>query len=281
MTWRRIAKSCVVLVALGALVLAAEYPLGTRQDEARKKYAGKLPPIMAAKRVITKEEAKLADAVILAREQYKRSLASLREFYAGKAYFDGLRRVEAEIEHLNRARKYHYILWEELLPTLSATTPDPAADKLLKEADALRKSLNPFNREWRLWQAREKYRAILQKHPNSTAVDSAAFGLGEVYSCGAVGEYKRALTFYDLCYLSNPNTKHEPLFRAAQVLDEDRVEYGKAAEYYWLTIKHGRSKLVRHRASMRLKSLQKMGFGTEFKKEEETPEAEALSTEEE
>lgn len=270
MTWRKIAKSCLVLTTLAALALAAEYPLGTRQDEARKKYAGGLSPIAAAKRVITQEETELVDAVILSREQYRRNLANLKGFYDRIGYFDGLRRVENESEDLERARKHSYIFWEEILPKLSASIPNPTADKLLQEGDTLRKNVSPFNREWRLYKARENYRTILQKYPNSTAVDSAAFGLGEIYAGSAVGEYKRGVFFYDLCYLSNQKTKHEALFRAAQVLDEDLTDYPKAAEYYWLTIKHGQTKLARHRASMRLQSLQKLGFGTEFKAKKES-----------
>ena len=107
--------------------------------------------------------------------------------------------------------------------------------------------------------------------PNSTAVDSAAFGLGEIYSSGSVDEYRRAVVFYELAYLSNKDIKHEALYHAAKVCDDDLAAYEDAARYYWLASHKGISAITRQKAAMRLKQLQKKGYGRAYA-EKENPE---------
>ena len=170
------------------------------------------------------------------------------------------------------ARQFEFVYWEDRLPELSAKTDVPEAAQLLIEADAARTAVNPFGRGDRYKDAAAKYQQILMKYPNSTAVDSAAFGLGEIYSSRIVGEPARAVKLYKLAYLANPNTAHDAAYRAAQVCDGDLSEYEHAAYYYWLAAKTGKSYLTRKQAAFRLGQLQKKGFGASYSLDENTPE---------
>ena len=192
------------------------------------------------------------------------------KFYEERGDADGLRRVQEELQDLDSARKLVHQNWEETLPELSATTPTAQADKLLVEADALRKKWNPLKRGENHRAAALKYKELLQKYPDSTAVDSAAFGLGEIHSGGSLKDYERAVNFFELAYLANENTAHEALYRAAQVCDGDRADYENAARFYWLASQKGVGAITRQKAAMRLKALQKRGYGAAYAPAEET-----------
>ena len=261
----------ILALAFSAVVYAGVCPLCLQQIPDGEKYCERHKAELLAQRISSQEEKQLVDALVEARETYHQQLKALKVFYEERGNADGLHRVSAELDDAKDARKFAYQNWEDSLPELSATEPSPEADALLAEADKLRKSFNPFNRGSRLKSAAEKYQQILIDHPNSTAVDSAAFGLGEVYSSGAVGEYERAVKFYELAYLANPKTPHDTLYRAAQVCDSDLADYECAARFYWLA--HGVSGVTKTRifASRRLRQLQKAGFGTSYTLGEAAP----------
>ena len=271
MTLRAVAKAVCLVMVLGALACAAECPLCLRQIPEGVKYCERCKTVMLAKQANSADEKKHADAVIEARAAYLARLEDMVKFYEERGDAEGLRRSQAELADLRAARKLVHQNWEESLPELSATKPIPEADKLLKEGDASRKKFNPFKRGANLRAAAEKYQEILQKYPNSTAVDSAAFGLGEIYSSGSVDEYRRAVVFYELAYLSNKDIKHEALYHAAKVCDDDLAAYEDAARYYWLASHKGISAITRQKAAMRLKQLQKKGYGRAYA-EKENPE---------
>ena len=108
-----------------------------------------------------------------------RHLEELRNYYKLRGYARKLRDVTAELEDLRKVRRFAYQHWEERLE-LSAEKVVPAADKLLLEAARAAKGFNPFTRGDRLRRAAQKYQKVLINYPNSTAVDDAAFELGEI-----------------------------------------------------------------------------------------------------
>ena len=273
MTLRAFAKAVCVVMVLGALACAAECPLCLRQIPEGVKYCERCKTMMLANEANAADEKKHVDTLIEARADYLARLEEMVRFYEERGDAEGLRRSQAELTDLRTARKLVHQNWEESLPELSAAKPTPEADKLLEEGDASRKKFNPFKRGANLRAAAEKYQEILQMYPNSTAVDSAAFGLGEIYSSGSVGEYRRAVVFYELAYLSNKDIKHEALYHAARVCDGDLAAYEDAARYYWLASHKGISAITRQKAAMRLKQLQKKGYGLAYA-EKEKPEPE-------
>ena len=272
MTWRRVfcASVCAAFLA-SAVSWAAVCPLCLQQIPDGEKYCARHKAEMLAQTLTAGEEQKLADEVMRARADYEAKLAALEKYYESCGNAERLIQVRKEVKDEAETRHFEYVHWEDRLPELSATTEVPEATQLLKEADATRTAINPFNRGDRYKEAAVKYQQILIKHPNSTAVDSAAFGLGEIYSSSIVGEPARAVKLYKLAYLANPNTPHEAVYRAAQVCDSDLGEYEHAAYYYWLAAKRGKSLLTRKQAAFRLGRLQKKDFGTSYSLDEKTP----------
>jgi hypothetical protein len=250
---------------------AAVCPLCLQEIPDGEKYCSRCKVEMLAQTLVVGEEQKLADAVMRARADYEAKLAALEKYYDSRGNAERLIQVRKEVKDEAEARHFAYVYWEDRLPELSATTEVPEAARLLKEADATRTAVNPFNRGDRYKAAAVEYQQILIKYPNSTAVDSAAFGLGEIYSSSIVGEPARAVKLYKLAYLANPNGPHDAIYRAAQVCDGDLSEYEHAAYYYWLAAKRSKSWLTRKQAAFRLGQLQKKDFGTSYSLDEKTP----------
>jgi hypothetical protein len=272
-TWRKVlcASVCGALLAC-AVSWAAVCPICLQQIPDGEKYCARHKAEMLAKTLGSQEEQKLADDAMRARADYEAKLKALEKYYEGRGNAERLLQVRHELQGTAEARRFEYVYWEDRLPEVSATTEVPEATQLLKEADAARTAVNPFGRGDRYKEAAAKYQQILMKYSNSTAVDSAAFGLGEIYSSRIVGEPARAVKLYKLAYLANPNTPHDAVYRAAQVCDSDLSEYEHAAYYYWLAAKTGQSFLTRKQAAFRLGQLQKKGFGASYSLDEKTSE---------
>jgi len=271
MTSRMAVSGIAIMLLVGVAAYAAVDPDTLEQIPEGQKHSRRQIARMMARQVSPEKEQRLADAVAKAREDYLKSLEELRDYYKKQANARGLRMADAELEDVSIARHFVYVRWEDKLAEVSATREDPDANKLLAEADKLRKGFSPFGRAGRRRKAARLYEEIIQKHPKSAAVDSAAYGLAEVYRSGSFGEYRRAVRFYEMCYLANPNTKHDALFKAAQVCDTDLTDYENAARYYWMASKLGVTGYSRQYSRMRLKQLREKGFGASLA-EEEKPE---------
>jgi TolA-binding protein len=271
MALRRLAAAVCGVVLACAVSWAAVCPLCLQQIPDGEKYCARCKAEMLAHTLAVGEEQKLADEVMRARADYETKLAALEKYYESRGNAERLIQVRKEVKDQAEARHFEYVYWEDRLPELSATTEVPEATQLLKEADATRTAVNPFNRGDRYKEAAVKYQQILIQYPNSTAVDSAAFGMGEIYSSSIVGEPARAVKLYKLAYLANPNTPHDAVYRAAQICDNDLSEYEHAAYYYWLAAKRSQSWLTRKQAALRLGQLQKKDFGTSYSLDEKPP----------
>jgi TolA-binding protein len=272
MTWRKVVASLCAALLVCAVSCAAVCPLCLQQIPDGERYCARCKAQMLAEKLTSGEEQKLADDAMRARAAYEAKLAALETYYESRGNAERLIQVRKERKDEAESRHFEYVHWEDRLPELSATNEVPEATGLLKEADATRTAINPFNRGDRYKQAAVQYQQILIKYPNSTAVDSAAFGLGEIYSSSVVGEPARAVKLYKLAYLANPETRNDAVYRAAQVCDNDLSEYEHAAHYYWLAAKQGKSLLTRKEAAFRLGQLQKKDFGTSYSLDERTPE---------
>jgi len=268
----------VGVLFLGATVWAAVDPLTLEQIPEGQKYSKRTLAELQAKRMNTREEGEKVDAVMKARATYTTALEGLKAFYVERGNAEGLRKVTAELEDLQKARQFVSMNWEETLGELTTAQKIPEADKLLADADKLRGGFHPFSKTARLREAAELYKKILTDYPNSSATHAAAFHLGEIYATGSIGEYYRAVKFYELSYLANPEGEFDAVYKAAQVCDNDLTDYERAARYYWLATTMGRSAITRQFSSTRLRQLQEEGFGTQYTAREEPapPPAEAL-----
>ena len=272
MTLRKVVASLCAALLVCAVSWAAVCPLCLQQIPDGEKYCARHKAEILAETLTAGEEQKIADDAMRARAAYEAKLAALETYYESRGNAERLIQVRKERKDEAESRHFEYVHWEDRLPELSATTEIPEATQLLKEADSTRTAINPFNRGDRYKQAAVQYQQILIQYPNSTAVDSAAFALGEIYSSSVVGEPARAVKLYKLAYLANPETRNDAVYRAAQVCDNDLSEYEHAAHYYWLAAKQGKSLLTRKEAAFRLGQLQKKDFGTSYSLDERTPE---------
>ena len=134
-------------------------------------------------------------------------------------------------------RKFTYQYWEDRLPEVRMGPYNEAADALLIKANSLRRTINPIGKKDRLLSAIRIYRKILEEYPNSAAVEPAAFGLGECFSHSLIGDYRRSVKFYEMCYIANGKSDHDPLYRAAKVLDSQLSDYDTACKYYEMAAK--------------------------------------------
>lgn len=261
----RTASAAVCMVLLSAAVCwAAACPLCLQAIPEGEKYCQAHKAEMLAKTISSAEEAKLAAATVEARAVYRARLEELQKFYKERGNAEGLQKVEAELAGLRRVPQFSLTRWEEGVVQLSAVRVDEEANALLAKAEAIMAKLNPFGRGARLSEAAVVYREILLQHPDSTATTRAAFQLGEIYSSVHVKEYERAVTFYELSYLSDPKKDNGALLQAAQVCDNHLSDYGQAARFYWMAAHRSDSLVTRQRALTRLKQLQKSGFGTKY-----------------
>lgn len=263
MEWRTVAVSVSTVLFSGALAWAAVCPLCLTDIPDSEKYCARHKAEMVAKKMTSQDEKKIVDETLKARQDYQAKLDALAKFYQSRGNDDCLRRVQDEIRDFNESRHFDGINLEDRLTELSAKTPSAEADKLLKEADAIRTSSNPLNRGERLRAAAAKYQEILMKYPTSTAVDHAAYGLGEVYASTVVNEPARAAKYFELAFLANPNTETDALYRAAQISDQ-RADYENAARFYWMAAKTAKHALTKNRSIDRLQTLQKAGFGSGY-----------------
>jgi len=263
----------VGVLFIGAAAWAGVDPLTLEQIPEGQKYSQRTLAELQAKRMNTREEGEKVGAVMQTRAAYLTTLEALKVFYVERGNAEGLRKVSAEIEDLRKARQFVSMNWEETLGELTTTRQTAEADKVLADADKLRKGINPFTKTARLREAAELYKKILLEYPNSTATHAAAFHLGEIHGTGSIGEYNRAVKFYELSYLANPEGEFDPLFKAAQVCDRDLTDYERAARYYWLGTRMGRSVYTRQFSRTRLGQLQAKGFGTQYTVQEEAPPA--------
>jgi len=263
-------KRGAIVIALGAVLVTAAWawaavcPLCLQQIPEGEKYCERHKAEMLARRIASTDESRLVEELQTSRDAYQEKLEALEKFYEERGNADGLRKVRDELLDFRRARQYTDSNWEEGLTDLNAVENIPEANELLEAADDLRKGINPFSRARRYPAAAAKYQEILLKYPTSTVVDDAAYGMGEIYSSGSVGEYRRAMRFYELAYIADPATQQGALISAAEVADDDLGDYEEAARFYWLASRMGDSLVDRKMAAMRLNDLQKKGFGTKY-----------------
>lgn len=261
---RGIILMAAAMLLIGSAAWAAVCPLCLEQIPDGEKLCARHKAELAARAASAGEEERLIEALAASRQQYEKDLKALEEYYKIRGSAEGLNKIQAEVKSFEETRHFTDMNWEDKLPMLEATTENPEANKLLADADVLVGKWNPVGRGSRIKEAATKYQEILIKYPTSTVVDDAAYALGDIYSGGSVREYSRGVRFYELAYLSNPAGMTKALFRAAQVCDDDLAEYESAARFYWMASKADSSAVVRKRASVRLKSLQKGGFGKTY-----------------
>ena len=138
MTLRMAAVSICAVMLVSALAWANVCPLCLQSIPDTEKFCPRHKAEIQAKTASATEEKKLVDNLAAARADYKARLEALETFYESRGYAEGLRKIRQELKDHVEGSHFGYVNWEDKLPELSATTPNPEADKLLWEADGLR-----------------------------------------------------------------------------------------------------------------------------------------------
>lgn len=188
----------------------------------------------------TMNEIDLVEKVAMNRQEYKRSLQLLRDFYATSGNNRKLVWVRRELSSLERIPEYAYVQDTIPGPDLQARVSDPAATALYRDAEELQREsgLNlpggitmPYIRnDNQLRLALDKYVSLIRRYPASDKIDDAAFQAG--YILEHFGDYDLALTYYRRAYQWDTRTPYPARFRAAYLLDNRLQQKADAVELY-------------------------------------------------
>jgi TolA-binding protein len=200
-------------------------------------------------------EADLVERTAGARAQYRDALESLLAYYKQYGYIEKGGWVEKEMRDLRSIPRYPYLSYRQVT---SAPVVSPAGAKVppqpktnVAEADALYEQARKLHKEAvgfgaalsggkdKLESALKLYRQLIDEYPTSDKVSDASFYLAEIYASDAYKEYTLALTFYQKCLETNPNTEQPALFRIAVVYDHHLRDRDKAVAIYRQVIQSG------------------------------------------
>jgi tetratricopeptide (TPR) repeat protein len=180
-----------------------------------------------------KQEQALVLAVHAARDQYQRSLERLHGYYI-RAKNDDLRYwVEQELTQFHMMVKDPYIMELDLPPKdLRPTQHIPEANKILADARAQldRPTLTEVDKNQH--RAELLLRRLIRDYPQSDKVDDACFYLGEIYSSKHFEQYRRAVAFYERCFLYDPSTTYPARLKAGLVYERNLADREHAKQLY-------------------------------------------------
>lgn len=188
----------------------------------------------------TMNEIDLVEKVAMNRQEYKRSLQLLRDFYATSGNNRKLLWARRELSSLERIPEYAYVQDTVPGPDLQARVSDPAATALYRDAQELQREsgLNlpggitmPYIRnDNQLRLALDKYVSLIRRYPSSDKIDDAAFQAG--YILEHFGDYDIALTYYRRAFQWDQRTPYPARFRAAYLLDNRLRQKADALDLY-------------------------------------------------
>ncbi len=167
-------------------------------------------------------EVDLVEDLVAKRNEYRLSLAQLREYYDSTGNVNNLRWAEHEMKALDRVPPYRYLMVTEIAsPTLVAANPIAQANALYKEAETLYREaggLLIITDEDKLRGALSRYNRIIEKFPTSNKIDDAAYQAGRIYE--HFKDWGIAAVCYQRCFQWNEVTLRPARFRAAYVTDQ-------------------------------------------------------------
>ena len=198
------------------------------------------PAVISAVDLSTMNEIDLAEKVAMTRQEYKRSLQMLRDYYAGSGNNRKLSWSQKELSSLERIPDYTYV--EDTIPgpELKGTMAIPAATAIYMDAEQIQRQSGlilpggvtmPYIRnDNQLRLALDKYVSLIRQYPSSDKIDDAAFQAG--YINEHLGNYDIALTFYQRAYQWDSRTPNPARFRAAYLLDNRLRHKDEAVDLY-------------------------------------------------
>ncbi len=183
------------------------------------------------------EEAKLVEQMAQYRQKYIDQLEVLLGFYEGQGNQMKSDWVRGELLHLKQGPQHPYLVIAETAgPTLRASKSILEADLLYREGINLMKEgrggigkigMDPK----KLYLAKDKFSEIIEKYPESNLIGDAAFQIGQIYH-QFLGDYAKALLYYQRVWQWDPQTKMPVRFYTARVYDDYYRNWPQAVNFY-------------------------------------------------
>lgn len=245
-----IAIACLVLISYPAF--AMNYCLNCFDKIAEnEKYCVACKAKLSVDELKTKEE-QLIHAVTVSRENYRKSLNELREYYQSTGNQLRLQKARRELDALDTVP--HPVYTDEGLGNVRSgvTLRDiEDANILLKDALMYKKSFIKANR----LTAIKRLEKLIEVYPDSDKVGDAAFEIAEIYASGYFKDYESAAEYYRKSYELNPAMRQPSLLKAGEMYDKI-ADYNKAKIIYQQAASYSPDAKSQKKAQKRLSALE-------------------------
>ena len=186
-------------------------------------------------------EVDLVESVVAHREQYRRGLRELHQYYSERGYATKQGWAAYELDGLSKVKPFRYLMDAEVpAETLEASDSIAEADELYEQGRAMMKrgghGVPGLYREDRMIQAAEIFRDMIRRYPTSDKIDDAAFLCGEIHKEYLPGQELIAVKWYERCWTWDPTTMHPAKFQAAVVYDYRLHDRDAALELYHVVV---------------------------------------------
>ncbi|HSV27835.1 MAG TPA: hypothetical protein VLH60_08075, partial [Sedimentisphaerales bacterium] len=165
---------------------------------------------------------------------YRQGLEKLVDFYTRTGNSMKLNWARTELDALNRAPQYRFVIQAEAAgPDLRAMTLIAGADVLYRDGMAYYSEGRPIvglTNEGKLRMALDRFNQLIADYPTSDKIDDAAYAAGEIYEY--FGDYSIAALYYTRAFQWDDNTPHPARFKAAYVYDRHLANRQRALELY-------------------------------------------------
>ncbi len=243
--------ACLVFISYPAY--AANYCLNCfdKIDE-NEKYCVVCKTKLSVDELKTKEE-QLIHAVTVSRENYRKSLNELREYYQSTGNQLRLQKARRELDALDKVPQPLYTdEGLEIVRTEVRLRNIEEANILFKDALMYKKK---FGKENRLT-AIKRLEKLIKEYPDSDKAGDAAFEIARTYESGYFADYENAARYYIKSYQLNPHIKQPVLLKAAIIYERMLGDVNKAKAIYKQAALYSYNAKIRKRAEKRQKELE-------------------------
>jgi TolA-binding protein len=188
-------------------------------------------------RTVSQREVDLVEAVAAHREEYRRSLETLHNYYDQSGYHTKRSWAAQELAGLRSVKQFAYLLDAEVPSgNLRAMDSISEADALFQNGVELMRAgghgVPGIYRQDRMIEAAAVFRQLIQQFPTSDKIDDAAFLCGEIHKEYLRGQESIAVKWYERAWTWDPQTPHPARFQAALVYDYRLQDRARALELY-------------------------------------------------
>ena len=205
-------------------------------------------------------EERLVESLNSSRENYKKALNVLSQFYLDIGFPHRLKTVRKELKALSKLPVFEYLLTVEKPTTIKPAKNIEEANILFQDGMMYKKSLNIINKKSNLNTAVKRFKKILDYYPESDMVDDAAYELAEIFDGFFFQNHEVAAAYYVKCFELNPNTNKPARYMAASVYEDHLKDYEKAVHFYELALEMSKDENLRKKAQSKITELKKQEF---------------------